>query len=51
MRFVLAIAWALAAATLVSFASSTASAQVPGDEGARAHFKKGVALYDLSPPD
>ena len=51
MRFVLAIAWALAAATLVLSASPSASAQVSGDEGARAHFKKGVALYDLKPPD
>jgi hypothetical protein len=51
MRFVLAIAWALAAGSLVLLAPRAASAQVSADEGARAHFKKGVALYDLSPPD
>jgi PEGA domain len=45
----------LAAAALVfflfCFASTNAWAQTAGDERARGHFKKGVALYDAQPPD
>jgi hypothetical protein len=51
VRFVLAVAFAVAAATLVLFASTTAFAQDAGEERARAHFRRGVALYDGPPPD
>jgi hypothetical protein len=48
MRLVLAVACAFAA--LVFLTPVAASAQA-GDEIARAHFKKGVALYDTQPPN